>query len=152
MKVNSWHWRRTVAGEQTNPENFLSRAAPEPPPQPPRTRKRLSKTPAILVCGAAFGLPMVRHCSHRFWILEKRLPTTSLHRLVLQAFNPKSKSGPADENPKCYLMTRSARASTLGGIVRPICLAVLRLINSSNFVGCSTGRSAGFAPFRILST
>src|SRR5262249_11173106 len=38
-----------------------------------------------------------------------------------------------------------------GGIVRPRAFAVLRLIISSNFVGCSTGRSAGFAPFRILS-
>jgi hypothetical protein len=34
-----------------------------------------------------------------------------------------------------YLITLSARASTFGGIVRPICLAVLRLITSSNFVG-----------------
>src|ERR1700754_1872188 len=51
-----------------------------------------------------------------------------------------------------HLMTLSARASTLGGIVKPICLAVLRLITSSNFVGCSTGRPAGFAPLRILST
>jgi len=51
-----------------------------------------------------------------------------------------------------YLMTLSARASTFGGIVRPICLAAFRLIMNSNFVGCSTGRSAGFAPFRILST
>jgi len=31
-------------------------------------------------------------------------------------------------------------------------LAVLRLITSSNFVGCSTGRSAGFAPFKMRST
>jgi hypothetical protein len=51
-----------------------------------------------------------------------------------------------------YLMTLSARASTLGGIVRPICLAVFKLITSSNFVGCSMGRSAGLAPLRILST
>ena len=51
-----------------------------------------------------------------------------------------------------YLITRSARASTLGGILRSICLAVLRLIRSSNLVGCSTGKSLGFAPFRILST
>ena len=53
---------------------------------------------------------------------------------------------------RCHLMTRSALASTLGGIVRPICFAALRLITSSNFVGCSTGRSAGFLPFKILST
>ncbi len=51
-----------------------------------------------------------------------------------------------------YLITRSALTSTLGGIVRPICLAAFRLITNSNLVGCSTGRSAGFAPFRILST
>jgi hypothetical protein len=51
-----------------------------------------------------------------------------------------------------HLITLSALASTLGGIVRPICFAVLRLMINSNFVGCSTGRSAGLAPFRILST
>src|SRR5215472_12031991 len=51
-----------------------------------------------------------------------------------------------------YLITLSAHASTVGGIVRPICLAVFRLITSSNFVGCSTGRSAGLVPVRILST
>src|SRR4030095_9454391 len=50
-----------------------------------------------------------------------------------------------------HLITLSARASTLGGIVRPICLAVCRLITSSNFVGCSTGMSDGFAPLKILS-
>ena len=50
------------------------------------------------------------------------------------------------------LMTLSALASTLGGIVRPICFAALRLMINSNFVGCSTGSSAGFAPLRILST
>ena len=49
-------------------------------------------------------------------------------------------------------MTLSAFASTFGGIVRPICFAAFRLMISSNFVGCSTGRSAGLAPFRILST
>ena len=37
-------------------------------------------------------------------------------------------------------------------IVSPSAFAVFRLITSSNFVGCSTGRSAGFAPLRILST
>ena len=52
----------------------------------------------------------------------------------------------------CYFMTLSARASTFGVIVRPICFAVFRLMTSSNFVGCSTGRSAGLVPFRILST
>ena len=51
-----------------------------------------------------------------------------------------------------YSITSSARASTVGGISRPSALAVLRLITSSNFIGCSTGRSAGFAPVRMRST
>src|ERR1043166_9900190 len=37
-----------------------------------------------------------------------------------------------------HLNTLSARASTFGGIVRPICFAVLRLITSSNFLSSST--------------
>jgi hypothetical protein len=49
-------------------------------------------------------------------------------------------------------MTLSARYNSDCGIVTPICFAVLRLITSSNFVGCSTGKSAGLAPFKILST
>jgi len=42
--------------------------------------------------------------------------------------------------------------STDGEIVRPNAFAVLRLISSSNLVGCSTGRSLGLEPFKILST
>jgi hypothetical protein len=51
-----------------------------------------------------------------------------------------------------YWITWSARWSSVCGIVRPSALAVLRLITNSQFVGCSTGRSAGLAPFKILST
>ena len=50
------------------------------------------------------------------------------------------------------LITRSALTNTFGVIVRPICLAVFSLMTNSNFVGCPTRRSAGFVPFRILST
>jgi len=35
-----------------------------------------------------------------------------------------------------YSITSSARASSDGGIVSPSALAVLRLMTSSNFVGC----------------
>jgi hypothetical protein len=42
-----------------------------------------------------------------------------------------------------------AIASIVGGTVRPSVLAVLRLIASSNFVDCMTGRSAGFSPLRM---
>ena len=51
-----------------------------------------------------------------------------------------------------YSITSSARASSVGGMSRPRPFAVLRLITNSNLVGCSTGRSAGLAPRRILST
>ena len=51
-----------------------------------------------------------------------------------------------------HLITSSARANTFGGIVRPICFAVFRLITNSNLVGCSTGKSTGLTPLRILST
>ena len=46
----------------------------------------------------------------------------------------------------------SARRISPGGISSPSALAVLRLTTISSLVGCSTGRSAGFTPFRILST
>ena len=51
-----------------------------------------------------------------------------------------------------HSITSSARAMIDGGTVRPSALAAVMLINRSNFEGCSTGRSLGAAPFRILST
>src|SRR6516162_1026895 len=51
-----------------------------------------------------------------------------------------------------HSITSSARASRRGGIVRPSALAAFRLMTSSNLVGCSTGKSSGLAPLRILST
>src|SRR5262249_30413018 len=72
---------------------------------------------------------------------------------------------PRRERPRCrraaeqrddlapsHSITSSARASRVGGTSRPSALAFVRLIARSNFVGCSTGMSAGFAPRRILST
>ena len=51
-----------------------------------------------------------------------------------------------DELAPLHSITSSARASRVGGTSRPSALAVLRLITSSNLVGCSIGKSAGFAP------
>jgi hypothetical protein len=51
---------------------------------------------------------------------------------------------------KPHSMTSSARASRDCGTVRPSAAAVLRLMTSSNLVGCWTGRSAGFSPLRIF--
>ena len=49
-------------------------------------------------------------------------------------------------------ITSSAKTRSVGGIVIPSAWAVLRLRMSSKCMGCSMGRSAGLAPFRILST
>ena len=46
-----------------------------------------------------------------------------------------------------YSITSSARASRVGGTSKPIAFATIRL--TTNLVGCSTGRSAGFAPAKF---
>jgi hypothetical protein len=53
---------------------------------------------------------------------------------------------------RAYSITSSARASSVGGTSRPSAFAVVKLMTRSNLVGCSTGRSAGLAPRKILST
>src|SRR5262249_23341631 len=57
-----------------------------------------------------------------------------------------------DELATFHSITSLASASSVGGTSRPSAFALLRLMTSSNFVGCSTGISAGLSPFRILST
>src|SRR5215831_17097113 len=54
--------------------------------------------------------------------------------------------------PPHHSITSSARASSVGGTVSPIALALRKLIMNSNRVGCSMGRSPAFAPLMILST
>ena len=51
-----------------------------------------------------------------------------------------------------HSITSSARASSVGGTLRPSALAVFMLITSSNLDGRSTGRSAGLVPFKMRST
>ena len=49
-----------------------------------------------------------------------------------------------DELAPSHSITSSARRRKDSGIFSPIALAVVRLMTSSNLVGCKTGRSAGF--------
>src|SRR5262245_51674417 len=58
----------------------------------------------------------------------------------------------SDELAAPHSITSSARASSIGGTSMPSALAVLTLRASSNFVGCSTGRSAGLSPLIIRPT
>src|SRR5262249_44070508 len=51
--------------------------------------------------------------------------------------------------PPDHSSTSSARRWNDGGNVSPSDFAVLRLIASSNVVGCNTGSSAGLAPLTI---
>ncbi len=57
-----------------------------------------------------------------------------------------------DELAPPHSITSSASASSRSGTFRPSVLAVLRLMTSSNLVGCWTGNSAGLAPLRMRST
>jgi hypothetical protein len=51
-----------------------------------------------------------------------------------------------------YSITSSAPTRIAGLTVMSSAFAVFKLTTNSNFVGCSTGSSAGLAPFKILST
>src|SRR5262249_51665227 len=57
-----------------------------------------------------------------------------------------------DKPPSLHSMTWLANASSRSGTLRASTFAVVRLITSSNLVGCWTGRSDALAPLRILST
>ena len=56
----------------------------------------------------------------------------------------------ASDPPQSMIL--SAKSTTDRGILMPSFSAVCRLMTNSNLIGCSTGMSAGLAPFKILST
>jgi hypothetical protein len=57
-----------------------------------------------------------------------------------------------DELAPVHSITSSAATCSVSGTVRPSLLAAFKLMTSSNFVGCTTGRSLGWAPLRIRPT
>jgi len=57
----------------------------------------------------------------------------------------------ASQQEESQSITSSARSRNESESFSPMAFAVLRLTNISNLVGCSTGRSPGFAPLMILS-
>src|SRR6516165_7618731 len=64
-----------------------------------------------------------------------------------------AKSGHSHRSKKSrYSITSSARSRIDVGTDTPIALEVFRLRANSKLVGCSTGKSDGFAPLRILAT
>ena len=85
--------------------------------------------------------------------INRQLSGWNLPPLVIRAFGAhchfRTYASPRGDP---YSITSSARASSDGGTVMARVLAVLRLTTNSNFVGCCTGRLAGFSPLRIRST
>src|SRR5262245_27696290 len=78
----------------------------------------------------------------RRWLLRPRRERPRCRRAAEQR----------DERAPLHSITSSARNRNDSGIVSLSALAVVKLITRSNFLGCSTGMSPGFAPRRILST
>src|SRR4051812_46789567 len=83
----------------------------------------------------------------RFYIDRQGRAIDSVHREIVRL-----RTGQDRQVPPPHSMTSSARARSVGGIDTLSALAVLRLITSLKRSACSTGRSAGLAPFNILST
>ncbi len=74
-------------------------------------------------------------------VIGRRLEIGQIRTLPLGAFgvNPIGR----------YWITSSARSNSSFGIVSPSAFAVLRLMTSSNLVGCSIARSLGLALLRL---
>src|SRR5437868_6474442 len=51
-----------------------------------------------------------------------------------------------------HSMTSSARSKNDSWIIKPSTFAVIRFITRLNLVGCSTGKSPGLEPWKILFT
>src|SRR5829696_9409326 len=109
---------------------------------------------ALLAERAAKGIERGTDTSRRTEHANVRLARPRLRERVVwpQVDGRRSTGSGCDDLPAPHSITSSARARKVGGMVRPSPRAVLRLMRNSNRVGCSTGKSAGFAPLRILST
>src|SRR5215831_20698725 len=156
------HHGRLIAGENSirpHPHEFGSEAS---------QALVIPAWPALLdVDIATFDPPEIvqapaerRHAELAFGVLLRQPRNQHADAVHLLALLGARREGPRrraardqrDERAPLHSITSSARASSVGGIVRPSARAVIRLITRSNLVGCSTGKLAGFAPRRILST
>ena len=82
------------------------------------------------------------------------MPVGSFGDLIVLSVPPGriSARGRLCRPPPDHSITSSARARSAAGTVMPSALAVFILMTSWKRVGCSIGKSAGWAPLRILST
>jgi hypothetical protein len=102
-----------------------------------------------------FGRPKARFRSPSFLEIpgeqDPAKTTSALEQLTDSSRTLRQVRKVPDSDIATYSITSSAISKKSRVIVRPSALAVFRLMTSSNFVGCWTGNSAGFAPLRILS-
>jgi hypothetical protein len=138
-----------AAGEQYRDERAT---APRHEPYclgAPSARVAASRTAGRARIGRRVSVSVVCRAAHRLG-----LPGAFCrHRAPSPNPADQDASGGLRRSTACgHWSTSSACKRMLGGMVRPRALAALRLITNSNLVGCSTGRSAGLAPLRILST
>src|SRR5262249_12576995 len=76
------------------------------------------------------------------------------HRRLLRVHRQPPSRRAADERYELapfHSLPASARACSVGAMSRPSALAVLRLIRTSNLVGCVIAISAAFAQLKILT-
>src|SRR5262249_52238922 len=75
------------------------------------------------------------------------------HRRLLRARRERPRGGCTAEKryelAALQSITSSARASSVGGTLRPRARAVGRFIANTNLADCTTGKSAGFSPLMI---
>src|SRR6266436_5833583 len=100
-----------------------------------------------------FYLVIVAHCRVRPPKVLLRFPFKFTPHIALRACRERPRRHCAaeqrDELAAFHSITSSARPESGSGTVMPSPLAILRLIISSTFVDCWTGRSAGFSPLRM---
>src|SRR5713101_1432486 len=111
---------------------------------PPKAGARHERRLAAVRCSAMFGW--------RCAVEPPRACTLALDTVTLVGLPDALAPSPHRHPLHAYLSTSSAWKRTNGGSVTPRASAVFRLITSANCVGRATGRSAGRAPLRSLST
>jgi hypothetical protein len=122
----------------------LSFLDPRNHPQPLRCATAKDKVEPV------WRSPSVAPCAREMSALPPPIPTELMRRNELPLC---ARTGCEQSQQRgSYSITASARAMSIGGTSRPSALALRRLMINSKCVGCSTGRSEGLLPLRILST
>ena len=154
-RVQSRNSRRTVEGfdDSVMLNSTLTRGCQSYPTEPPARHSRSALPSASARASASLRKIALSCCP--LWGSFASFSASPLHvRLAPDTFHEDMPEGSEVPEAKhgTYSITSSARARNDSGIVSPIALAVVRLMTTSNLVGCSTGISPGFAPRKILST